>query len=82
MQCSITKFTIDDLVLDFAVVFNKRLRIEMIGTSDKEWEDAAQVAVKEAIKTVRGIQEIEVLDQTGQVEDPNTSKITQYKTCI
>jgi flavin-binding protein dodecin len=36
---------------------------------------------KEAIKTVRGIHEVEVVDQTAQV-DANTGKITQYKTCI
>jgi flavin-binding protein dodecin len=54
---------------------------EIIGTSDKGWEDAAQVAVNEAVKTIRGIHGIEVVDQTAQV-DPNTGKITQYKTCI
>lgn len=32
---------------------------EIVGTSDKGWEDAAQIAVKEAIKTVRGIYGIE-----------------------
>ncbi|HEY6884601.1 MAG TPA: dodecin family protein [Nitrososphaeraceae archaeon] len=54
---------------------------EIVGTSDKGWEDAAQVAVNEAIKTVRGIHGIEVVDQTAKV-DSNTGKITQYRTCI
>ncbi len=54
---------------------------EMVGSSDKGWEDAAQVAVNEAVKTVRGIRGIEVVDQTAQV-DPNSGKITQYRTCI
>jgi dodecin len=54
---------------------------EIIGTSDKGWEDAAQVAIREAVKTVRGIHGIEVVDQTAQV-DPNTGKIIQYRTCI
>ncbi|HYZ49695.1 MAG TPA: dodecin family protein [Nitrososphaeraceae archaeon] len=54
---------------------------EIVGTSDKGWEDAAQVAVNEAVKTIRGIHGIEVVDQTAQI-DPNTGKITQYKTCI
>jgi dodecin len=53
---------------------------EMVGTSDKGWEDAAQIAVKEA-KTVRGIHGIEVVDQTAKV-DSNTGKITQYRTYI
>ena len=54
---------------------------EIVGTSDKGWEDAPQVAVTEAAKTVRGIHGIEIVDQTGQV-DPNTGKITKYRTCI
>ena len=54
---------------------------EIIGTSDKGWEDAAQVAVKEAIKTVRAIHGIEVIDQTAQV-DSNIGKVNKYKTCI
>jgi flavin-binding protein dodecin len=54
---------------------------EIVGTSDKGWEDAAQVAVTEAAKTIRGIHGIEIVDQTAQV-DPNTGKITKYRTCI
>jgi len=34
--------------------------IEIIGSSDKGWEDAAQVAVDEAKKTLHGIHGIEV----------------------
>ena len=40
-----------------------------------------QVAVKEAIKTIRGIHGLEVVDQTAKV-DTNTGEITQYRTCI
>ena len=54
---------------------------EIVGTSEKGWEDAAQVAVAEAVKTVRGIHGIEIVDQTAQV-DPNTGKITKYRTGI
>ena len=54
---------------------------EIVGTSDKGWEDAAQIAVNEAVKTVRGIHGIEIVDQTAQV-DPSTGKITKYRTCI
>jgi dodecin len=55
--------------------------VEIIGTSEKGWQDAAQVAVNEAAKTIHGIHGIEVVDQTAQV-DARTSKITKYKTCI
>jgi flavin-binding protein dodecin len=27
--------------------------VELVGSSDKSWEDAAQTALKEAIKTIR-----------------------------
>ena len=54
---------------------------EIVGTSDKGWEDAAQMAVKEAIKTIRGIHGLEVVDQTAKV-DTNTGEITQYRACI
>jgi dodecin len=54
---------------------------EMVGSSDKGWEDAAQAAVNEAVKTMRGIHGIEVVDQTAKI-DSNTGRITQYRTCI
>ena len=40
--------------------------IEIIGSSDKGWEDAAQVTVNEARKTLHGIHGIEVMDMTQQ----------------
>ncbi len=52
--------------------------IEIIGSSDKGWEDAAQVAVDEAKKTLHGIHGIEVMDMTATV-DESTGKITQYR---
>ncbi|MGB6530711.1 MAG: dodecin family protein [Candidatus Nitrosopolaris sp.] len=55
--------------------------VEIVGNSDKGWEDAAQVAVMEAIKTLRGIRGIEVVDQTAQV-DSKTGNITKYRTCV
>lgn len=55
--------------------------VELIGTSDKSWEDAVQVAIKEARKTLRGISGVEVRDMTAKV-DPKTGKITRYRTCI
>ena len=47
--------------------------IEIIGSSDKGWEDAAQVAVDEAKKTLHGIHGIEIIDMTAKV-DPNSGQ--------
>jgi dodecin len=55
--------------------------VELVGSSDKGWEDAAQNAVNEAMKTIRGIRGIEIVDQTALV-DSKTAKITKYRTCV
>src|SRR5919108_2129977 len=55
--------------------------VELIGSSDKSWEDAAQVAVDEAIKTIRGIHGIEVTDMTAKI-DSSTGKIQEYRVCV
>ena len=55
--------------------------IEIIGTSDKGWEDAAQVAVDEAKRTLHGIHGIEVVDMTANV-DPSSVNISKYRTCV
>ena len=52
--------------------------IEVVGSSDKSWEEAAQVAVNEAKKTLHGIHGIEVDNMTATVDD-NSGKITQYR---
>ena len=52
--------------------------IEIIGSSDKGWEDAAQVAVDEAKKSMHGIHGIEITDMTSTV-DPNSCRITQCR---
>lgn len=52
--------------------------IELVGSSEKSWEDAAQVAVDEARKTIHGIHGIEVKDTTATV-DTNTGKISQFR---
>jgi flavin-binding protein dodecin len=44
-------------------------------------EDAAQTAVKEAVKTIRNVHAIEVLDKTAKV-DPNTGNIKEYRVSI
>jgi flavin-binding protein dodecin len=55
--------------------------IELVGSSDKSWEDAAQVALQEARKTIHEITGIEVVDMTAKV-DSNTGNITEYHTAI
>ena len=55
--------------------------IEIIGSSDKGWEEAAQVAVDEAKKTIHGITGVEITDMTAKV-DPNTGRITQYRAAV
>ena len=55
--------------------------VELVGSSNKSWEDAAQTAVKEAVKTIRNVQAIEVLDMTVKV-DPNTGNIREYRVGI
>jgi dodecin len=42
--------------------------IEIVGSSDKSWEDAAQVGIDEARKTIHGIHGIEVKDMTATVD--------------
>jgi flavin-binding protein dodecin len=55
--------------------------VELIGSSDKNWEEAAQVAITEAAKTLHGIRGIEVTDLTARV-DNKTGKIQEYRVCI
>ncbi|NMA60816.1 MAG: dodecin domain-containing protein [Firmicutes bacterium] len=51
--------------------------IELVGQSDHSWEDAVQVAVMEAAKTLRGITGVEVVNWTGNVDDQG--KITGFR---
>ncbi len=53
--------------------------IELIGTSDVSWEDAAAAAVKAASRSLHGIRGIEVSDMTAKVED---GKIVSYRTTV
>lgn len=51
--------------------------IEVIGSSEKSWEDAAKVAVERAAKTLEDIRVAEVISQDVKVEK---GKITAYRT--
>jgi dodecin len=55
--------------------------VEIVGTSDKSWEDAALVAVEEARKTIRGIRGIKIKDMTARV-DSESGRIAEYRTSI
>jgi dodecin len=55
--------------------------IELVGSSDKSWQDAAQAALNETKKTIHGITGIEVVDMTAKV-DPNSGNIIEYHTAI
>ena len=50
--------------------------IELVGTSEKSWEDAVRQDVKEAAKTVRNIVGVHVVGFTAKVKD---GEITEYR---
>ncbi|HXT85214.1 MAG TPA: dodecin family protein [Verrucomicrobiae bacterium] len=54
---------------------------ELVGSSSKSWEDAAQVALDEAKKTVRGITGLDMIHMTAVV-DPSTGNITMYHSTV
>jgi dodecin len=55
--------------------------VELVGSSDKGWDDAIEVALQEATKTIRGITGVEVVSKTATV-DPNNNNITKYNATI
>ncbi len=50
--------------------------IELLAESDQSWEQAAQNAVHEAAKSLRGIRSLYVKEQTAVVKDGH---ITTYR---
>jgi len=50
--------------------------IELIGISDKSWQEAAENAISEAGKTVRNITGINVIGWTAEIKN---GKIINYK---
>ncbi|HPT21436.1 MAG TPA: dodecin family protein [Bacteroidales bacterium] len=50
--------------------------IEIMASSPKSWEDAAETAVKTAGKTVKGIRSVYVQDMSAVVKD---NKITEFR---
>jgi flavin-binding protein dodecin len=53
--------------------------IELIGISEKSWEDAANNAIQEAKKTIENITGLEVVSQTAKVEN---GQIASYRTTV
>lgn len=53
--------------------------IDLVGVSSESWRDAAQAALAEASKTLRGITGMEVLETAAVVEK---DKIKEYHTHV
>jgi dodecin len=49
---------------------------EIVSSSEKSWQDAADQGFKRARKTLRGITGLRVIEQTAAV---NKEKITEYR---
>jgi flavin-binding protein dodecin len=52
--------------------------IEIVGSYEKGWEEAAQAAVNETKKTLHEIHGVEIVDMTAKV-DPTNGNITEYR---
>jgi dodecin len=55
--------------------------IELVGTSDQGWTEAAQTALDEAHNAIKGTTGLEVNDITASV-DPSSGKIKEYKVSV
>jgi flavin-binding protein dodecin len=53
--------------------------ITIIGSSPESFAKAADVAVQEAAKTLRGITGVDVISMSAEVEN---DRITQYRTTV
>jgi flavin-binding protein dodecin len=53
--------------------------IDLEGVSDRSWGEAAREALREAAKTIRGINKLEVLDTSTDVQD---GRIVAYRTHV
>ncbi|HDN82005.1 MAG: dodecin domain-containing protein [Methanomicrobia archaeon] len=50
--------------------------LELVGSSERSWEDAVQNALKEAEKTVKNITGIDILGYKGDIKE---NKIVRFK---
>ena len=53
--------------------------IDLVGVSSESWRDAANAALQEAAKTLRGIEGMEVLETSAVIEG---DKIKEYHTHV
>lgn len=53
--------------------------IDLVGVSSVSWRDAAQEALKEAARSLRGIEEMDILDTSCTVEN---NEIKEYLTHV
>ncbi len=53
--------------------------IEVVGSSEKSWEDAINQALKRASKTIRNIRGVDVIGQKGIVKN---GEIVEYRVVL
>jgi flavin-binding protein dodecin len=53
--------------------------IDLVGVSTESWRDAAQQALAEAAKTIRGIESMDILETSAKVVD---GAIAEYQTHV
>jgi Uncharacterized conserved protein len=53
--------------------------IDLVGVSSESWRDAAEQALAEASKTIRGIESMDILETSAMVED---GKIKEFHTHV
>jgi dodecin len=53
--------------------------LDLEGVSDRSWGEAAREALREAAKTIRNINRLEVLDYGTDVED---GQVVRYRTHV
>jgi flavin-binding protein dodecin len=53
--------------------------IDLVGVSGTSWRDAAQQALAEAAKTIRGIESMDIIETSARVED---GQIVEYQTHV
>jgi flavin-binding protein dodecin len=53
--------------------------IDLVGVSNESWRDAAQQALSDATKTLRGIEGMDVLETSAVVQD---NEIAEYHTHV
>jgi flavin-binding protein dodecin len=53
--------------------------VELVGTSNKSWQDAVEEAIREASQSLRHITGVDIVKQTAQVKD---GKISEYRTTV